>query len=367
MIETALWFFLAMYGFYATILVVGIVRESRRSDFSQSQPFVSVVIPVRDEERNVQQCLESVLSQTYPLTAFEVILVNDNSSDRTWELASAIATHHPNLKIVNVEENSARVGKLVALDQGIKYAKGELLLLTDGDIVVQRSWLEQMVRHMSAGVGIAGGLTLPKGNSVVAKMQTLDWAFLLGIACGAIGLKKPLSIIANNFALRRAAHDEVGGFSSVRNSVDDDFLMLKDVVGKTKWGARFVLRPDCVNETLPCDSIYNALSQKHRWGRGGFGLNVFGYSLILTSAATHYLLLLQSIADHSFPIVLWLLKCVADAAIIATTLSIVRRKKLFIHFLWFQLYYVIYIVVMPFWILFVRDVEWKGRVYEKVT
>ncbi len=360
-------FLLTVYAACALMIVIGIVRESGRRDFSSARPFVSIIIPVRNEERNIRACLESVLTQTYPRASYEVILVNDNSTDKTATIAAEVAKRFSNLRLFDVPENSDRVGKLVALEFGIKQSTGELILLTDGDITVQSTWVEQVVRHAPADVGIAGGLTLPKSDSIVAKMQLMDWTFLLGIACGAIGIKRPLSIIANNFALRRAAHDEVGGFASVRNSVDDDFLMFKDVVGKTNWGYRFILHPDCVNETLPCGSIREAFNQKHRWGRGGFGVNPFGYLLILASVFTHWVLFAETLITPATAIPLWVIKCVADAGIILATLSVVRRVSLFKNFLLFQVYYLIYIFVMPFRIAFVRDVEWKGRVYKKVV
>ncbi len=99
-------------------------------------PLVSVCVPARDEERDIEACLTSLLSQDYP--NFEVIVVDDNSTDHTPGIIESLQEGHANLvAIKGAELPSDWYGKPYALHQAAQKARGELLLFTDADPVFQ--------------------------------------------------------------------------------------------------------------------------------------------------------------------------------------------------------------------------------------
>ena len=99
--------------------------------------FISVVIACRNEETNIPHLLNDIRQQDYPPELFEVIIINDNSTDATLSAVSDFA----NMKNLRIIDN-AGIGKKLALRTGIKEAAGEYILTTDADCRVKRSWIK---------------------------------------------------------------------------------------------------------------------------------------------------------------------------------------------------------------------------------
>ena len=114
----------------------------------ESLPPVSIIICAKNEAVNLQQFLPLVLQQDYPENLFEVIIVNDQSTDHTTEILNELALKYPQLKIVSISSDVTKTlpGKKYALAQGIKAAKYDRLLLTDADCKPSSGqWLKEMV------------------------------------------------------------------------------------------------------------------------------------------------------------------------------------------------------------------------------
>lgn len=113
----------------------------------ETLPKASVIVPARNEERDVEEGLQSLLRLDYP--DLEVLVVNDRSTDRTGEILDRIATEHPQLQVVHITELPAGwLGKNHAMQHGAEQASGDLLLFTDADVVMERSVLRRAVSHM---------------------------------------------------------------------------------------------------------------------------------------------------------------------------------------------------------------------------
>jgi len=95
----------------------------------------SIVIPAYNEERLLAECLRSLAELDYPRNKFEIILVNNNSTDRTREIAQSF------IGVKTVDE--PKQGYVHALSKGCREAKGEILVFTDADTMVQPDWLQQ--------------------------------------------------------------------------------------------------------------------------------------------------------------------------------------------------------------------------------
>ena len=110
-------------------------------------PRVSVVVTAKNEERKVEQTLRSLLNLDYP--DYEVVFVNDRSDDRTGEIAERMSHEDRRIKVLHVDElPDGWFGKNHAAYRGAKAATGEVLLLTDGDVVFEPEALAYGVRHM---------------------------------------------------------------------------------------------------------------------------------------------------------------------------------------------------------------------------
>ena len=115
-------------------------------EFQESWPTVSLIVPARNEQRDIEEALRSLLKLDYP--ALEIIVINDRSSDRTGEILAKLADQFPDLLVVHVTElPEGWLGKNHALYLGAERAHGELLLFTDADVVMNPSSLRRAVGY----------------------------------------------------------------------------------------------------------------------------------------------------------------------------------------------------------------------------
>jgi cellulose synthase/poly-beta-1,6-N-acetylglucosamine synthase-like glycosyltransferase len=135
------------------VVVIGIAARRHRQKYNKvllnvptainKDFFVSVIIPARDESKNIANCIQSLIESDYPEDCFEIIVVNDRSSDNTAAIVENIISQTKisirlhNITEENYFENSTLIGKPRALKEGIDIAKGDYFLLTDADCIVQ--------------------------------------------------------------------------------------------------------------------------------------------------------------------------------------------------------------------------------------
>lgn len=107
---------------------------------SRDPPFVSVVVPVYNDPDGLRTTLESLVAQTYPTSAYEIVVVDNGSEDGTLSVARAMATDHPD--VVRVERETDVQGSYAARNTGIRSTTGEYLAFVDADVVADPDWLE---------------------------------------------------------------------------------------------------------------------------------------------------------------------------------------------------------------------------------
>jgi 1,2-diacylglycerol 3-beta-glucosyltransferase len=340
------------------------VRQPRDAIDDSARPFVSVVIAARDEERHLAACLESTLNQTYNNHLFEVIVVNDHSSDRTEIICQEFSARYSHFRYLNVREDAQLRGKTNALDQGIEEAKGEIILITDADCTVPPTWVEWTGKRYVDSVGIVGGLTLQKAGTWFEGMQSLDWAYLLGLAAATMSLRIPLSTIGNNLSFRKSAYKEVGGYRKIPFSVTEDFMLFQAIVQTRKWNFICPIDPRVLVVSQPCSGWRELVRQKHRWGTGGLDMNLSGLSIgAIGFGLNVFMLLALVLGDYVTAVGSLVAKSTGDFAFLFTVLRKQRQLLVLRYFLWFEVYFICYVLVLPFLVFFGGRVVWKGRTY----
>lgn len=194
-------------------------------------PPVSVVIAARNEERNVEHALASVLAQRYGL--LEVVVVDDRSTDATGAILDSMAAADPRLRVVHVAELPAGwLGKNHALHVGAAEARGEYLLFTDADVVMEPDTVARAVGHMRAHAldhaAAAPRVELP---SLALRVFVVLFSLFFSIAFRPWKVRDPLSpahIGVGAFNMVRAeAYRAAGGHQPIRMRPDDDLKLGK--------------------------------------------------------------------------------------------------------------------------------------------
>lgn len=173
---------------------------------------VSVVIPAYNEEKRISSCLQSLQNQTFPLP-YEVIVVDNNSTD---------TTHHVAKRFPVILVKEKKKGNIYALRTGIYHAHAPLILLTDADVIVPPTWIQQyyefFLQHADA-VGATGPFVYIDG-SIVAQLYT---KILNAIAPRLL----ITTTIGMNMGFRRTAYELIGGFDPSVNLQGDSYLGTK--------------------------------------------------------------------------------------------------------------------------------------------
>lgn len=194
---TALYFsaaaILLLYAVFLLVPAFYFAFSGRAKEENYSpETFISVILPVRNEEKNIATCLESLDGMNYPKSKFEILLINDHSTDRTKAIAEQFAKLIPNLKII--DNLSGSEGKKSAITLGIKSAEGKIIATTDGDCIVPEKWLlniaEEFEKHDA--VFVAGPVAYKKGFKVFRDLLQIEQIVLQVVSAGAMKMGFPL-------------------------------------------------------------------------------------------------------------------------------------------------------------------------------
>jgi len=140
------------------------------------QPTVSVLIPAHDEERVIGRILQRMTELTYPKDKLQIIVIDDASTDRTSEITDKIAEKHESMKVVHRYHDGGK-GKSAALNEGLKYATGEIIYCFDADYYPQHDILEKLTAHFTdSQVGAVQGrvTVLNEPSNLVTRLVALE-------------------------------------------------------------------------------------------------------------------------------------------------------------------------------------------------
>ena len=273
---TLLFIIFALLSYNYLIFIINIVRGIRivknEKLENENDEFISVIIPFRNEEKNILDNLASLESQSLPKNRYEVIYVDDNSDDNSVEiLGDAISSK--NIFIIQSDVNTeGRAHKKLALQKAIQIAKGELIITTDADCVHGRDWLKTLSNMFDFNTAfVSGPVEFIDDGTIFSKFQRIEFSGLILVGAGLIGLKEPLICNAANLGFRKSIYEMVGGYGDNLNlsSGDDEFLMQK-ISRETNLRIRFCFDKSAMSYTKPNFSINEFLNQRKRWASKSF-------------------------------------------------------------------------------------------------
>jgi len=172
---------------------------------------ISVVISAYNEEKALPKCLDAITHQTFPREKYEIVVVDNNSTDKTAEIARSYGA-----RVIKEEKQ----GNTFAVAKGLKSAQGEIIASTDSDTIVYRNWLEVIYKVFQDKrvVGATGNAFIHSKNSLFNSFAGkfykyfLKFNFLIGKA----------HFSGFNFAVRKSVFDQIGG-------INEKFIMSPDI------------------------------------------------------------------------------------------------------------------------------------------
>jgi cellulose synthase/poly-beta-1,6-N-acetylglucosamine synthase-like glycosyltransferase len=362
MIATIFLIIIFVYAVQTLTFIVGSRRKFPRIK-EEKLPTVTVIVAARNEEKNILRCLQSLDKLEYPEGKLEIIIVDDNSTDKTGELIENFISGKSRFKkIVSKKEIGMLKGKTNALANALEIAKGEIILTTDADCAVNPLWVKTNASYFQPDVAIVDGYTTQVANNGFGGMQAIDFIYLQTVGAGTINIGMPISCIGNNMSYRKKAYLEVGGYENLPFSVTEDFQLLNAIKMLKKYKIIFPVNHNSLVTSLPCNNLKELYRQKKRWSVGGLGVPLVGYLVMVFGFLANLFILLTPFFFSPVWLYLVLIKIIFDYFLVYNSHKLLHITKGIKYFLHFEIYYIIYVVMIPFVLTFFgRRVVWKGR------
>lgn len=254
---------------------------------------VSVIVPFRNESENILLSFNSLQNQTYPKNYYEVIFVNDNSTDDSFQKLIN-AKKDNSIKVLSVPNDYLQnAHKKRAVKFGIENSNGEIIISTDADCIHNEKWLETFVQYFDDNTGfVSGPVFFHNTNSFFEKIQQIEFAGLIIVGAGLIGNNTPKICNAANCGYSRKAFLEVNGFDdSMHLSSGDDELLMQKISKDTIYNIKFASDLNCIVYTNPNKNITEFLRQRKRWASKGFFYSDNKFILKLIAIYLYFLFL----------------------------------------------------------------------------
>jgi len=228
---------------------------------------ISVIVPARNEEARLGECLESLCAQSFPQAQFEVLVIDDHSEDATAEIASRYSDRLP-LRVLKLSElPGCAQGKKAAVTLGVRQAQYELIVATDADCRAGAEWLTLLAAFFAqhAPKMIIGPVLFHREKNFFGHLQSLEFS-ALALVAGAAALEgKALLCNGANLAYAREVFEEVNGYSGDAQASGDDVLLLQRVLKKYPQGVKYIKHPAAAVFTEPQRSGRAFFDQRKRW------------------------------------------------------------------------------------------------------
>ncbi|NUN70041.1 MAG: glycosyltransferase [Bacteroidetes bacterium] len=321
---------------------------------------ISVIIAARNEERNIEPLLRSLTAQDFPSDAYEIIIVNDRSEDGTAALVRAAAATAPNIRLIDIRENTSGMpNKKHALQRGIEAARHELLAFTDADCIVPAGWLTGIHEAFTDEVGLVAGYSPYVEGTVNTFLRYEEMKNSL-YAAAAVPFGQAFMCTGRNIAYRASVFREVDGFARIAHSVSgDDDLFLQLVERTTSWQIRYTTDPGCAVRTLPPDSFGQFIHQRTRHVSASSYYPVTIKAAYAVSHLFHLSLMSALLFTPVTGMVCLALKFITDGAAVSIAMKRFEERFSVLQFYYSEILLVLYtFLIAP--LGFFRSFSWKG-------
>ena len=232
---------------------------------------ISVVVPARNEEAVIEQCILSLLQQSYPKELTEIIIVDDHSADATAAVVQRYTTR--GIGLLSLREKKLNNGPVIAykkkaIETAIEAASGTLIVTSDADCTFHKDWLATIAAFhaQSEAKLIVGPVRIRPGNSLLGIFQSIDFAVLQGITAAAVYKRFHNMCNGANLAYEKTAFNSVNGFEHIDHIASgDDLLLMEKISSRYPNAIAYLNAQEATAETLPAPNWKAFFSQRIRW------------------------------------------------------------------------------------------------------
>ena len=364
---------LFVYAFVFLWYTYGWIKLPSSTMSSSLYTTVSVVVAVRNEEKNISKLLDCISKQDYPTSLLEIIIVDDSSTDKTAEEIKIFHERNRGINIVllileNISPNPSP--KKRAISEGLKSSKGKLIITTDGDCEMGNKWVSSVVScyEKSSSKMIVSPVYISSTKRFFEQAQSLEFLSLIGSSGASLYYKKPLMCNGANLAYERSVFFETGAFENSKNRASgDDMFMMLAIDKRYPSSVVFNKCKDAIVITGVCNKLSTFVAQRKRWAskslqyKNGYiyliSALVYAINISITISVVFSIFYNRFVPAFLF---LFIGKSLIDFIFLIPVSSFFNKKPLLIFLLPMQLIYALYVSVAGLF-AFSNNYYWKGR------
>lgn len=341
---------------------------------SNPQPatYITIIIPARNEARNLPALLAALEAQRYPKQFFQVLVIDDHSTDET----AAIAAQYSFVTCLALKDfigdDPLNAYKKKAIEIGIQNSVGELIVTTDADCVVPKEWLATIAAFYEEkrSAFIVMPVAIHCSTKPIEIFQALDFMSLQGVTAASV--HKNIHSMCNgaNLAYTRQAFEAVDGFKGIDSIASGDDMLLMHKIALQYPGAVHYLRSThVIVQTEPVHSIPEFFNQRIRWASKADKYDdkrIFWVLLIVYLLNVLLLILpIASVASRQWPVVfcslgLIAIKTIFELVFLYPVARFFRKEALLWAFPLAQPFHILYTVIAG-WLGKFGSYKWKER------
>ena len=369
--ESILFFSALYYAGSLFYFIIGLSKEDNSPNNIDTPP-VSVIIAVRNGEKNINRLLNSLKNQTYN-GEMEFIIVDDESTDKTVNIIQKFTQMDPRFKYLSSKGGDQKLTyKKRALDSGIKNAQFEHLLFTDIDCIIQYLWVENMMLSFTDETDyLIGYSEAVDATTSASKFQKADFFMLLSAARGMANNKSAWACTGQNQGYRKSLYSAVGGFSQITEQLQGDDSLFLLLCRKAKnINVNFANSPGSFVISRPELTWIAFLKQRIRWAGDSKVFWKFNLPFYFTSIATFILnmgiIVMPLIYGFTIFLDSWymnilLIKFIAEYILIIMGGKAFHRQFSLINFLQWYIIQPLYVAVVSVGSILNVNRSWQGR------
>jgi cellulose synthase/poly-beta-1,6-N-acetylglucosamine synthase-like glycosyltransferase len=351
------------------------IKPFTPSSAEVSSVFFTVIIPARNEEDRIGNCLTSILNQSYPLHLFEVIVVDDYSTDKTPRVVQSLQKQFSNLRLLQLEKVLGNIVlnsyKKKAIEVAIQQASGDWIVTTDADCLVAKEWLSNFDSFIKQNnsVFVSAPVKFFNTGSFVSIFQCLDFISLQGVTAASVYHGFHSMCNGANLAYKKQAFYEVEGFKGIDNIASgDDMMLMHKIYVKYKKQVHFLFSQTSIVETPPMETWKAFINQRIRWASKADKFNdirIFAALVFIYLFNLSFVFLPLAAIWNKNVWWYWLtaiaVKTIIELRFMVPVAKFFNEEKLLCWFPVMQPFHIIYTVVAG-WLGKFGRYSWKGRV-----
>ncbi|PIS30985.1 MAG: hypothetical protein COT43_00625 [Candidatus Marinimicrobia bacterium CG08_land_8_20_14_0_20_45_22] len=265
-----------LYLLIMLLIALGLIFIRMTRSIRQT-PAVSVIVCARNEANVISQLLQSLTKLRYPEDKYEVILIDDDSSDGTTNIMNYYAAGKENWKVLRHDKSSDPLkGKKGAITLGVRESRGEIIMVTDADCIVPPDWITSMVQYFLPSVGmVLGNSPVETREGFMNIYERFDTLCEASVAAASTYYNKPTHANGRNLAYRKQAFEDVNGYDDGTNTdTGDDFFLMQKIRTLTRWRFAYSTDPASFVSTKPMTFGRKYIHQQLRRNSKAFNLTI---------------------------------------------------------------------------------------------